>query len=328
MFSDCVSLVKADEAARNPGDPPVGPGEVEALLFRRPPDRRCLPFLATIDGHAAGFGYGSAIVRPVTNERPGYVSVFVLPEFRRRGLATALLKRIVPALAALDHTSILGDCCQEVDFVAATALFERLGMTSRGEERCSRVRVSDIDDELLQDWIDGAQVSAAGYRLEQWEGPAPDHLAERWSQALTAMEDAPLDDIDYEPHTRDVDAQRAADLARRAGGFRSYRTLALDASGDAAGMTALEVHVDRPQLGLQDDTAVLAAHRGHRLGKWLKAANYRMVRQATPELEVIETFNAQSNRWMLDINVEMGFRPHLVYSVYQAPIEVVLGSLD
>jgi GNAT superfamily N-acetyltransferase len=200
-------------------------------------------------------------------------------------------------------------------------------MEKRQEERCSRAEVGDIEDELMSTWIADAATKAAGYRLEQWVGPCPEHLLPHWCAALAGMEDAPLDDIDYNPFTRDLDQQRQAEQSYLARGYRSYSTLALSPDGEAAGMSEIKLHPDRPQIGRQGDTAVLAAHRGHGIGRWMKAANYRLVREAHPELRVIETYNAQSNPWMLDINIAMGYRPHHVFHACQAPIETVLAAV-
>ena len=79
--------------------------------------------------------------------------------------------------------------------------------------------------------------------------------------------------------------------------------------GDPAGYTELGVVHARPVLGDQGDTVVVAAHRGHRLGRWLKAANLLATVAAHPELRFVNTFNAESNPWMLSINEAMGFRP-------------------
>ena len=111
-------------------------------------------------------------------------------------------------------------------------------------------------------------------------------------------------------------------------GYRMYRTLALTDTGEPAGLSSLSVASDRPEIGHQDDTGVLAAHRGHGIGRWLKAANFRNALAGTPELQAIETYNAESNPWMLDINVAMGFRPYHSYAAYQAPIEKVLAAIE
>jgi hypothetical protein len=65
----------------------------------------------------------------------------------------------------------------------------------------------------------------------------------------------------------------------------------------------------KPWLVEQGDTAVHADHRGHRIGWWLKAVNALRVLDEKPNVRFIETWNDGGNRWMLDINDAMGFRP-------------------
>src|SRR5690606_7250690 len=97
--------------------------------------------------------------------------------------------------------------------------------------------------------------------------------------------------------------------------------------GEAAGFTEIAVYGERPQLAHQRDTGVLAAHRGHRLGRWLKAANLRLALEHEPRIEVVETYNAESNPWMLGINVDMGYRPHVAYRAYQGSTTGALERL-
>jgi mycothiol synthase len=81
----------------------------------------------------------------------------------------------------------------------------------------------------------------------------------------------------------------------------------------------------------QDDTGVVAAHRGHALGRWLKSENLRRAREHQSAMEVVQTFNAESNPHMLAINVEMGFRPYRTFSTWQgslADVRAALGSAD
>src|SRR5690606_4435687 len=129
-------------------------------------------------------------------------------------------------------------------------------------------------------------------------------------RALGAMTDAPLDDLDWTiPRlTTEQLTDREAAWARR--GFEIATALALAPDGGAAGATQLLVSRHRPALGHQYDTGVLAEHRGHGLGRWLKAANLRQVLEQQPALAVVDTDNAESNPYMLAINVDMGFRPY------------------
>jgi hypothetical protein len=68
---------------------------------------------------------------------------------------------------------------------------------------------------------------------------------------------------------------------------------------------------------------VAAAHRGHRLGRWLKADNLARARAHQPALAVLQTGNAESNAHMLAINIDQGYKPHRVITNYQAPAEGV-----
>jgi hypothetical protein len=95
--------------------------------------------------------------------------------------------------------------------------------------------------------------------------------------------------------------------------------LAVAPDGSPAGATQILVSRLRPAFGYQADTGVAATHRGHRLGRWLKADNLARARAHEPALAVVQTANAESNPWMLAINIEQGYRPHRVVVNYQAP---------
>jgi hypothetical protein len=41
------------------------------------------------------------------------------------------------------------------------------------------------------------------------------------------------------------------------------------------------------------------AHRRHRLGLWIKLANLELLGREHPEVQAIDTFNADDNRWMI-----------------------------
>ena len=61
----------------------------------------------------------------------------------------------------------------------------------------------------------------------------------------------------------------------------------------------------------QGATAVHKDHRGHAIGRWLKATTLQRVRAERPSTKYIRTFNADSNDPMLTINNAMGFKPFL-----------------
>ncbi len=321
-----LAVAHADQRERNPGDQPETIGSLAAAFFAKPSDSKSAVLTATIDGEPAGYGFASTHSAPDDAEQMGEIEIVVTAEHRRKGVATALADRLIGRLDHLGQTTVVGYPCAELTAEAGVALCAHYGMTRRQEERCSRAVVADIDQTLMDRWIADATTHAEGYRLEQWEGGPPEHLMDAWCMAAASMEDIPLDGVEYNPYTRDAAGQRDTDAAHRDAGRLVYRSLVLSPTGEPAGMTVLFVHRDTTQLGHQGDTGVLTAHRGHRLGRWLKAANLKMATEAHPDLAILETYNAATNPWMLDINVAMGFAPHLHYAAYQAPIATMLAA--
>ena len=327
-FGAFADSYRADWAEREPSDP-VAPDSVVAVeAFGNAPDVVRLVVLAEADGETAGHGIATTKRTTPGSPRVAELDVYVTVGHRRRGIGTAVLADLVAALRDLGQESIMGFPCLDTWPVEGPAMCRRFGLTPRQEERCSRLVVAEADDAAIARWLADGPASAAGYRIAQWEGVCPPALAEAWQAADGAILDAPLDDLDYAPTMRTVEAQRDADERDRANGIRMYRTLVLSPDGEGAGATVIYLNESYPEVAYQGNTSVRSEHRGRRLGRWLKAANYRQALDAAPAIRVVETYNAESNPWMLDINVAMGFRPHHTYVAHQAPIEVVVAALD
>lgn len=79
-------------------------------------------------------------------------------------------------------------------------------------------------------------------------------------------------------------------------------------SGYLAGHSVVAVDTERPQLAHQTDTSVRRAHRGHRLGLLLKAGMVRWLASEEPQIESLDTWNAESNDHMIAINERLRYR--------------------
>ena len=93
-----------------------------------------------------------------------------------------------------------------------------------------------------------------------------------------------------------------------------------DESGEIVGISDLYLPQARPWIAFQDDTGVAAAHRGHRLGAWMKATNHQRLRRERPEVEVVSTWNATQNAPMLRINRALGFAPAQHFRAWFLPL--------
>ncbi len=148
-----------------------------------------------------------------------------------------------------------------------------------------------------------------GYRLLQWTGTTPSEWLDDMATLYTRMTtDAPTAGLE-EPEDP-WDAQRVIALEDRvAGDGRVLQLSAVERDGHLVGMTQLATPRETGRPAVQWETIVLAGHRGHGLGMLMKAANLRLVQEASPGHPSVITFNAEENRHMLDVNERLGFVP-------------------
>lgn len=314
----------AADAARDPDDPPIGPAELVPDLFvDRPRETRSV-WLARRGDVPVGIGVAGASTEGA-NTHYSEVELDVVPTdpTSTAEVHRALLRAAVPWLVDQGARTVAWWPDDDVAQGSAAAA----GLTFRQQERCSRLRIADLDDALLAEWMDATAACAGGYRIEQWTGRCPDHLLEAYAAAYSAMNDAPLDEVEFTPEPYTPGIVRRSEQVASACGRTIVASLVVAPDGSGAGMTRIDVHPERPQIAHQEDTAVVPAHRGRRIGRWLKAANLRLAQQAVPQIAVVQTYNAESNPWMLDINVRMGFRPYRSFGAYQGPLDGVSAAL-
>jgi hypothetical protein len=82
----------------------------------------------------------------------------------------------------------------------------------------------------------------------------------------------------------------------------------------------------RPDWGFQQLTAVVRAHRGHRLGLLVKVAMMDWLAKAEPAIEHIVTGNASVNSHMIGINADLGYRPGSRWASFQLDVGKALEA--
>lgn len=149
-----------------------------------------------------------------------------------------------------------------------------------------------------------------GYRVVQWVDTAPDDVVDGLAYLLHRMVlDAPMGEMDIEPERWDRARYRESEVSAQRRRRTRFTTVVLhEDSGEVAGMTEIMVHRSRPEVATQWNTIVDPRHRGHRLGMVLKSWNHRSLVEHVPEARWINTWNAASNTFMIDVNEQLGFR--------------------
>jgi mycothiol synthase len=317
---DAVVEVRAEtDREVFPDDPPAPATEVTAGLFVHSPTLRRAGWVAFVGGVPAG----ELTVAVEAHEENRHIAqgewLAVRPGLRRRGVADALLRAALDVLVGEGCTSLmLWSPGLDPDIGAAYA--ERLGLTPRLQERCSRLRIADLDEGLVEKWISEGRQRGDGYRIVQFVGADPGEHLDALVSAHRAMEDMPTEEMEWTIPAMTSAKLRGRNDAWARAGKTNITTVAVAPDGDGAGLSELQINRHRPSIASQGDTGVREEHRGHGLGRWLKAENLRLAREVEPRIAVVETYNAETNPWMLDINVAMGFRPHIGFRAFQGDL--------
>jgi GNAT superfamily N-acetyltransferase len=259
--------------------------------------------LATVDGvDVATAQYETPTY---DNRHLAWFDIDVHPDHRRRGHGSELLAHLLERTAADGRTSAgMGgwDGPGPRGFAAAHGFEPKAVEVNRRQypAKLDRAELDRLYDELLP--------HAASYELVRLLGPTPPEELEAMARMVAAINDAPTDDLDVEDEAFPPERIVAYETAQQLRGFTVHRVLARHrGTGEPAGHTVVVVDGELPHLAHQHDTSVTREHRGHRLGALLKLEMLRWLAEAQPQLESIDTWNAESNDHMIEVNRALGY---------------------
>ncbi|MHA7261998.1 GNAT family N-acetyltransferase [Arthrobacter sp. TMN-37] len=307
----------------------------EHAAFQRNPYEERLLLAARRNGRILG---RAVLDLPLTDNLTAcYFDLAVHPEARGQGIGGALYAAVERYARARNRSSLLAwtevpqhraagggePSLPQEDLVPATGagsypsadpaarMARSRGFDLAQVDRCSVLDVGRIGGTAGAALAAAAAAAGPDYELIRWEGCCPDARLEQYAQLRQAMStDAPLGDLDIDEEVWDgARVREAEDRLARSGGSSLVAAVLHRPTGSLAGHTVLERYEAAPVVANQEDTLVLRAHRGHRLGMLLKAANLQALRAAWPDVERIYTWNAEENSFMLAVNVELGFVP-------------------
>jgi GNAT superfamily N-acetyltransferase len=252
-----------------------------------------------------------------------WVQVLVHPEFRGRGIGSALADRVEETVLAdgrrkaiayvagrgtggarvpspTGHGSIAADD-------RSTRFMRARGYSFEQVERMSRLELPVV--ELEARVAAAEEASGPDYRVHTWVDRTPERWLEDRAVLATRMStDAPSAGLEEPEDVWTVDRVRDADDRRDANPRRHLVAAAEHVpSGRLVAYSVLSVPRQQHRAVQQYATLVLREHRGHRLGMLVKVANLAHLAATYPGHPSILTFNAEENRHMLDVNEALGF---------------------
>lgn len=306
-------------------DPEIPP--MPASMTRAHFALRSYPLRVVTARDEAGSVVGTAWIE-MNEHHPkfAFCLIAVAPNLRRQGIATQLLDAVVTILEPHREQLLLGsdDTRAEADAFAAS-----LGATVGNRSHINKLVIADVDRAEMQRWVDNTHPD---YALE-WitpDGPYPDASLDDMAHLRgVLLNDAPMGDIPIERRTISHEELRS-DEERQVGYGRLRWTLIARhiPSGVPVGYTEMLIDTHDPNTVYQGATAVDGQHRGHALGRQLKAAMFHRVINDCPDARSIRTFNADSNEPMLAVNNAMGFQPLFAATRWLIDIKDARAWLD
>jgi GNAT superfamily N-acetyltransferase len=239
------------------------------------------------------------------NQTRASLNLLVGPDRRRAGIGTALLGHARARAAELGRrttTSLI------LTGTAADGFFRAYGATAELIEARRTLDVAAIPAGHLGRLRASAEAAAAGYTLVTWGGVTPDVWLGPAARLNEAMADAPHG-AGEEPQVWDADRVRLVDQLGLEHGLRRHAVAAVaPGTGELAALTQVAIEEPDPAWAHQELTAVVRAHRGHRLGLLTKVAMLELLLAREPQVTRVQTWNGEDNAHMVAINEQLGFR--------------------
>ncbi len=285
-----------------------------AAVFQKPdPGEDFLLVAGWDDGRLVG---SATLWMPtMDNLDKAYADVQVDPAHQRRGHGRALLDTVL-ARADVEGRSVLIEAkvpFEDLEDHGYRRFAERAGFGYSNVEVVRHLELP-VPGQEIAEWQQEAAERAGGYRIETHVDGVPEELLPSYLTLLGLLAvDAPTGAVDFEEEQMTPERYRQNQESLRAAGRTIYDTLAVTDDADGRPVVAAHSTMSVPSLPKTDvsqwGTFVHREHRGHRLGLATKAVNLRAVQRAHPEMRRVVTQNAETNQWMIAVNVRMGFEP-------------------
>ncbi|HEX6150674.1 GNAT family N-acetyltransferase [Nocardioides sp.] len=272
------------------------------------PELETSSFLASDQEGVVGFGM---LVLPVRdNPHLAFVDLGVLPGRRREGRGTALAGVLEELARKRGRNTVIVEGYAPPEAAAPCEPFAAtLGYELANQETVKHQSVASyraLRDDLRAETAAGL----ADYQIVGWDTGCPDEYIEDCCRLLSGFNaQVPLGDLALEDSEWTPERMRAWEARNQEVGRHSFSAGAVSADGSLVGTSGIRVDDDDPTRGTVGITLVAPDHRGHRLGLALKMAVTDLALQHFPDLDHVETSNADSNTHMNGVNERLGYRP-------------------
>lgn len=248
--------------------------------------------------------------------------VAILPEFRRQGHGTLLLKHIVAIAKMMEKVTM--DSITTID--AGREFCQRWNGIWAQNETENRLKWNQVDWELVTQWKTEFAKRNPNTSIEVFY-----EVSNQDIQALTDFKNEVLNQMpmgNLEDRFKNTpEARRISDQRRKDKQIELITMITREKDGTISGITERYYnpkHPHRLDIGL---TGIQEGYRGRGLAKGLKAEMLTHNQKHYPTVQYEVTTNAYNNGPMLAINQQLGFRLHLMRTRYKFNIAELTETL-
>jgi len=266
-----------------------------------------------------------------------WAEIFVLPNYRQKGIGRAMLRKIIEFAEEHNKQKIeTGFYPSDFEF-SEIYITEKLGFKLGFTEQVSRIYRDKINWDYIKQQEEKLTEIPKRYDIIGWDrkeygkiltedDEMAEKLADFYTEAdnLLPKENAEWNDVKYTAEDMRVDGQRMLETIEIA---NSFQFIAFD-NGIPIAYSGTHFPNDPPVQDVGTGlTAVRKAYQGKGIAKFLKMSMLRHYVDNYPEFEYISTENAGTNAGMLHINHSLGFTHHTDWHFYQGTVEGIQNYL-
>jgi len=273
---------------------PEWPTSVDELAWQDETFPGGARFLATVDGRVVGAASaGRIFMHPPEFERY-WLWLGVLPEWRRRGIGSALLAATSEVAASAGKTGFQGDVLET--WTDGLAFLEHRGFEVYERMRMVRLPVAGLTPPEV--------APPPGIRITNLAAE-PALIDGVHAVAIATFPHIPHVGEPIDPGT--LEAFRARDIDRPGIPHDAVAIAVDETTGEVAGYASLLFAPGSSTIAYHDMTAVMPAWRGRGLATALKRATIRWA--VEHGIEWLETGNDEHNAPMRAVNARLGYQP-------------------
>jgi len=240
------------------------------------------------------------------------VQIAVDPAYRRKKIATRLLKYMIQAANALEKDTVRADA----DNPAGSEFCKYLRGKLIHKEVQHRSYLEDVDWQLVEDWRAKGRSRFPETRIESFQ-ECPEKDIDEFCRIYTEIiNQRPVGDIQEELVTT-PESRRIEERNFRRREIEWHTMISREQDGQISAMTDIMYNLREPYRIHQYFTGVLGRYRRRGLAKRLKAEMLIYIKEKFPGAEYVTTTTAKENQPMLAINRQLGFMPKKTYHMFR-----------